>query len=72
MSSLSNITKVVWRIRILRIDKYGEESSMTDWQEFDHEELAVQEAMAQVEYWIEQTNLHHEAEIQRRVIPLYI
>lgn len=71
MSSLTNITKVVWRIRILRVDKYGEESPVTDWQEFDNEGLALQEATAQVEWWIDQTNIHHEAEIQCRVVPLY-
>ena len=72
MSRLTNITKVVWRVRILRVDEYGAETPVTDWQEFDTEELATVEGIAQVEYWIEQTNLHHEAEFSKRVIPLYI
>lgn len=72
MSRLSNITKVVWRVRILRVNKYGEETPITDWQEFDAEELATEEGVAQVEYWVEQTNIHHEAEFSKRVIPLYI
>ena len=72
MSALTNVTKVVWRMRIIRVDKYGEETSMTDWQEFDSEDIATQEGVAQVEWWIEQTNLHHEAVLDKRVIPLYI
>lgn len=72
MSRLSNITKIVWRVRILRIDKYGEEEPVTDWQEFDSEESATQEGIAQVEWWTEQTLLHHEAVFDKRVVPLYI
>ena len=72
MSTLSNITKIVWRVRILRIDKYGEAEPITDWQEFDTEESATIEGLSQVEYWIEQTSLHHEAIFDKRVVPLYI
>ena len=73
MSTLSNITKIVWRMRILRIDTvYEEEHPVTAWQEFDSEELALQEGTAQVEYWITQTGMHHEAEFSIRVIPLYV
>ena len=72
MSALTNVTKVVWRVRILRIDKYGEETPITDWQEFDFEDVATAEGIAQVEYWIAQTNLHHEAVFDKRVVPLYI
>ena len=72
MSCLTNITKVVWRMRIIRVDTYGEETPMTDWQEFDSEDIATQEAVAQLEWWIEQTKLHHEAVLDKRVIPLYV
>lgn len=72
MSTLSNITKLVFRMKIVRVDKFGEETFMTDWQEFDSEDIAIQEGIAQVEWWIEQTSLHHEAIFDKRVVPLYI
>lgn len=72
MSQLSNITKLVFRMKIIRVDKYGAETPMTEWQEFDSEDTAIQEGIAQVEWWVEQTSLHHEAVFDKRVIPLYI
>ena len=71
MSQLTNVTKLVWRMRVIRLDKFGEETPITQWQEFESETIAIQEGIAQVELWIDQTRLHHEAIFDKRVVPLY-
>lgn len=72
MSRLSNLSKVVWCVQVVRVELDDKETIITDWQEFSNEELATQEASSQVEYYISSTNLHHYAEIVKRVVPIYI
>ena len=67
MSSLSKFTKVVYYVRIL-----DEGSNIINTFEYEDEKQAVAEAEARVSYYVESYGVYYEAEIIKKVVPIYL
>ena len=67
MSSLSKFTKVVYCVTIL-----DEGLNIINTFECEDEQQAEAEAHARVSYYVESDGVYHEAQIIKKVVPIYL